>query len=215
MIENTNPSAFIFDPSFRMMPYVKKIKRIIDMGLSIIGLLISLPLIILIAVFIKLDSSGPIFFRQIRVGLGEKHFELYKFRTMRKDAEEGTGAVWAKSDDPRITRLGRFLRKQRLDELPQLYNVIRGDMSFIGPRPERPEFVTALEELIPYYSERHFVKPGITGWAQVKFRYGDSVDSAIEKLKYDLFYIKNLSGFLELQIFFETIRVIIFGQGGR
>ncbi|MBL7031780.1 MAG: TIGR03013 family PEP-CTERM/XrtA system glycosyltransferase [Nitrospira sp.] len=215
MIENTNPSSFIFDPSFRMAPHLKKVKRTIDILLSIIGLLISLPLMIVIAVFIKIDSSGPIFFRQTRVGLGERNFELYKFRTMRKDAEEGTGAVWAKADDPRVTQLGRFLRRQRLDELPQLYNVLRGNMSFIGPRPERPEFVMALEEIIPYYSERHFVKPGITGWAQVKFRYGDSVDSAIEKLKYDLFYIKNLSGFLELQIFFETIRVMLFGQGGR
>ena len=215
MIENTNPSSFIFDPSFRMTPYTKKTKRIIDIVLSIIGLLISLPLAFLIAVCIKIDSRGPVFFRQTRVGLGEKNFELYKFRTMHKDAEEGTGAVWAQLDDPRVTRVGSFLRRQRFDELPQLYNVLRGDMSFIGPRPERPEFVRALEEIIPYYSERHFVKPGITGWAQVKYRYGDSVESAIEKLKYDLFYVKNLSGFLELQIFFETLRVILFGQGGR
>ncbi|HDO25023.1 MAG TPA: glycosyl transferase, partial [Nitrospirae bacterium] len=123
--------------------------------------------------------------------------------------------VWAQADDPRITRFGKFLRRERFDELPQLYNVLRGDMSFIGPRPERPEFVRKLEETIPYYSERHYVKPGITGWAQVKYRYGDSVESAIEKLKYDLFYIKHLSLFLEFQIFFETIRVILFGQGGR
>jgi sugar transferase (PEP-CTERM system associated) len=215
MIENTNPSSFIFDPSFRMTPYVKKVKRMIDIFLSTLGLLILLPLMILIAVCVKIDSRGPVFLKQTRVGLGGKSFMLYKFRTMRKDAEEGTGAVWAQADDPRITRFGRFLRKERFDELPQLYNMLRGDMSFIGPRPERPEFVTALEEIIPYYSERHFVKPGLTGWAQVRYRYGDSVESAVEKLKYDLFYIKHLSLFLELQIFFETVKVLLFGMGGR
>lgn len=215
MIENTNPSAFIFDPSFRMTPYIYKIKRVADIVFSIVGLLISLPLMLLLAVCVKIDSPGPVFFKQTRVGLGEKNFTIYKLRTMRMNAEDRTGAVWAKADDPRITRFGRFLRRERLDELPQLFNVLKGDMSFIGPRPERPEFVRQLEEIIPYYSERHYVKPGITGWAQVKYRYGDSVESAIEKLKYDLFYIKHLSLFLELQIFFETIRVILFGQGGR
>ncbi|GBE04333.1 UDP-N-acetylgalactosamine-undecaprenyl-phosphate N-acetylgalactosaminephosphotransferase [bacterium BMS3Abin09] len=215
MIENTNPSAFIFDPSFRMTPYIYKIKRVADIVFSIIGLLISLPLMFLLAVCVKIDSPGPVFFKQTRVGLGEKNFTIYKLRTMRMDAEDGIGAVWAQADDPRITRFGKFLRRERFDELPQLYNVLRGDMSFIGPRPERPEFVRKLEEIIPYYSERHYVKPGITGWAQVKYRYGDSVESAIEKLKYDLFYIKHLSLFLEFQIFFETIRVILFGQGGR
>ena len=215
MIENTNPSSFIFDPSFKMMPYMKKVKRIVDILLSTVGLLISLPLMVLIAICIKIDSHGPVFFKQTRVGLGEKNFMLYKFRTMRRDAEEGTGAVWAQTDDPRVTRIGRFLRMQRLDELPQLYNMLRGDMSLIGPRPERPEFVNKLEEIIPYYSERHFVKPGLTGWAQVRYRYGDSVESAVEKLKYDLFYVKNHSLILEFQIFFETVRVILFGQGGR
>jgi sugar transferase (PEP-CTERM system associated) len=215
MIENVNPSSFIFDPSFNMSPYMKKIKRLIDIVLSIVGLLIALPLMGLIAVGIKIDSRGPVFFRQIRVGMGAKNFMLYKFRTMREDAEEASGAVWAQTDDPRVTRIGSFLRKQRFDELPQLYNILRGDMSFIGPRPERPEFVEKLEEVIPYYSERHFVKPGLTGWAQVRYRYGDSVGSAAEKLKYDLFYIKHISPFLEFQIFFETIKVIFFGVGGR
>lgn len=215
MIENTNPSAFIFDPSFKITPFVKKMKRLFDIVLSIVGLLIASPLMIVLAVCIKLDSRGPVFFKQTRVGLNEKNFTLYKFRSMRTDAEENTGAVWAKTDDPRTTRLGKFLRKERFDEIPQLYNVLKGEMSFIGPRPERPEFVKELEEIIPFYSERHFVKPGLTGWAQVRYRYGDSVDSAIEKLKYDLFYIKNLSLFLDLQIFFETIRVVLFGQGGR
>lgn len=215
MIENANPSSFIFDPSFRITPYVKKLKRIFDIGLSTAGLLISLPLMLIIAVCIKIDSRGPVFFKQTRVGLGGSNFTLYKFRTMHKDAEKGTGAVWAQTNDPRVTRLGRFLRTQRFDELPQLYNVLIGNMSFIGPRPERPEFVRKLEEVIPYYSERHYVKPGLTGWAQVRYRYGDSVESAIEKLKYDLFYVKNISLFLEFQIFFETLRVIMFAQGGR
>lgn len=215
MVENANPSSFIFDPGFRITPYVKKVKRIFDIVLSATGLLILLPLMLIIAVCIKIDSRGPVFLKQTRVGLGGKNFTLYKFRTMRHDAEEGSGAVWAQNDDPRITRIGRFLREQRFDELPQLYNILRGDMSFIGPRPERPEFVSKLEEIIPYYAERHFVKPGLTGWAQVRYRYGDSVESAIEKLKYDLFYIKHISLFFEFQIFFETARVVMFAQGGR
>ncbi len=215
MIENANPSSFIFDPSFRMHPYLMKIKRIVDILLSIVCLLILLPLMFIIAVCIKIDSRGPVALRQIRVGHGGKNFMLYKFRTMREDAEEASGAVWAQTDDPRVTRIGSFLRTQRLDELLQLYNILRGDMSFIGPRPERPEFVKELEEMIPYYSERHFVKPGLTGWAQVRYRYGDSVGSAAEKLKYDLFYIKHLSPFLEFQIFFETVKVLLFGMGGR
>jgi lipopolysaccharide/colanic/teichoic acid biosynthesis glycosyltransferase len=164
---------------------------------------------------IKLDSHGSVFFRQLRVGAREKQFVLYKFRTMREDAESATGAVWSQKNDPRITRLGRFLRKARLDEIPQLYNVFRGDMSFIGPRPERPEFIEALKELVPYYSERHFVKPGITGWAQVKYAYGSSIEDTIEKLRYDLFYIKHVSLFLDLLIILETIKVVMFGRGGR
>jgi len=162
-----------------------------------------------------LDSRGSVFFRQIRTGEGGKDFLIYKFRTMRQDAESETGAVWAQKNDTRITRMGRFLRKSRLDELPQLFNVLKGDMSFIGPRPERPEMITALEVIIPYYSERHSVKPGITGWAQVKYSYGGSVEDAIEKLKYDLFYIKHMSLFLDLLILLETVKVVLFGRGGR
>lgn len=164
---------------------------------------------------IKLDSPGPVIFKQKRVGENEKIFVLYKFRTMRNDAEKGSGAVWAKKNDPRVTRIGKFLRKTRLDELPQLFNVLKGDMSFVGPRPERPEFVEKLKEIIPYYSERHFVKPGVTGWAQVRYPYGASVEDAVEKLRYDLFYIKNLSMFLDLYIVFETFKVVLFGRGSR
>jgi lipopolysaccharide/colanic/teichoic acid biosynthesis glycosyltransferase len=183
--------------------------------LSATYLIVVLPLFPVIALFIKIDSPGSVLFKQVRIGEGERNFVLYKFRTMRQDAESKTGAVWTQEGDSRITRFGRFLRKTRLDEFPQLYNVLKGDMSFIGPRPERPEFIEKLKEIIPYYSERHFVKPGLTGWAQVKYQYGSSVKDAVEKLKYDLYYIKRLSFFLELQIIFETIRVVIFGQGGR
>ncbi|NMC75077.1 MAG: glycosyl transferase, partial [Geobacteraceae bacterium] len=169
----------------------------------------------LIALAIKATSPGPVLFRQVRTGMHEKEFVLYKFRTMRTDAESGTGAVWAQKDDPRVTPIGKFLRKSRLDELPQLLNVLKGDMSFIGPRPERPEFVEKLKEQVPYYSHRHFVKPGITGWAQIKYPYGASVEDALEKLRYDLYYIKNLSLTLDLLIFFETIKVILYSRGGR
>src|SRR4030043_412218 len=149
-------------------------------------------------------------FRQVRVGERDNNFVLYKFRTMNHNAEEDTGAVWAQENDGRITKVGRILRTMRLDELPQLYNVLKGDMSLIGPRPERPEFVEKLKEIILYYPERHFVKPGITGWAQVKFSYGASVDDAIEKLRYDLYYVKNFSLILDLLIVLETIKVVIF-----
>jgi exopolysaccharide biosynthesis polyprenyl glycosylphosphotransferase len=194
---------------------MKVYKRIFDIFFSTVAIIFALPLIPLIALIIKIDSSGPIFFRQVRLGVKEKTFVLYKFRTMMLDAENGTGAIWAQKDDPRITTFGRFLRKTRLDEIPQLYNVLKGEMSFIGPRPERPEFVQKLKEIIPYYSERHIVKPGLTGWAQVKYPYGSSVNDAIEKLRYDLFYIKNFSLFLDLLIIIETVKVVIFGRGGR
>lgn len=215
LIENITPSWFIFSEGFRITPLKKNLKRIFDIIFASIGLIISLPLIPLISLLIRLDSPGQIFFRQVRVGEREKKFVLYKFRTMRQDAEEGTGAVWAQENDPRITRIGRFLRKSRLDEIPQLFNVLKGDMSFIGPRPERPEFVEKLKEIIPYYSERHFVKPGITGWAQVKYPYGASVEDAVEKLRYDLYYIKHLSIMLDMLIMLETVKVVLFGRGGR
>jgi exopolysaccharide biosynthesis polyprenyl glycosylphosphotransferase len=183
--------------------------------LSTVGLLLTLPFFPLIALAITIDSPGPVFFRQLRVGNREKPFMLYKFRTMRQDAEEQTGATWATKNDPRVTKLGRFFRNSRIDEIPQLINVLRGDMSFIGPRPERPEFVEKLNQIIPYYSKRHFIKPGLTGWAQVRYSYGSSVEDAIEKLRYDLYYIKNLSPFLDTLIFLETIKVVLFGRGGR
>lgn len=215
LLENMNPSSFIFCKGLKLNASLRFYKRGFDIFFSVVGLFLALPLIPLIAVAIKMDSAGPVFFRQVRVGAREKHFVLYKFRTMRQDAESKTGAVWAQKNDSRITRFGRFLRKTRLDEIPQLFNVLRGDMSFIGPRPERPEFTKELKALIPYYSERHVVKPGITGWAQVKYPYGASIEDAVEKLRYDLFYIKHLSLFSELLIMLETIKVVIFGRGGR
>jgi sugar transferase (PEP-CTERM system associated) len=215
MLESITPSWFIFSSGFRRTTIFSICKRAIDIYLSCIGLLITLPFFPLIALAIKLDSSGPVFFRQVRVGNREKLFVLYKFRTMGQYAEEGTGAVWAEKNDPRVTKLGRFFRGSRIDEIPQLINVLKGDMSFVGPRPERPEFVEKLKLVIPYYSKRHFIKPGVTGWAQVRYPYGSSVEDAVEKLRYDLYYIKNIGPFLDTLIFFETIKVVLFGFGGR
>lgn len=215
LLENINPSWFIFSEGFRFTRVLLIGKRISDLLLSAVGLIICSPILPFIALAVKISSPGPIFFKQLRVGEREKPFVLYKFRTMGQDAEKSSGAVWAQKDDPRVTTVGKFLRVSRLDEIPQMYNVLRGDMSFVGPRPERPEFVEKLKEIIPYYSKRHFVKPGITGWAQVKYPYGASVDDAIEKLRYDLYYIKNLSLALEIIIVLETIKVVLFGRGGR
>jgi sugar transferase (PEP-CTERM system associated) len=215
MLESITPSWFIFSSGFRRSPLFNLTKRTIDILLAAVGLLLTAPFFPFIALAIKLDSPGPVFFRQLRVGNKEKLFMLYKFRTMRQDAEERTGAMWAAINDPRITNLGGFFRNSRVDEIPQLINVLRGDMSFIGPRPERPEFVDKLKQVIPYYSKRHFIKPGLTGWAQVRYPYGASVEDAIEKLRYDLYYTKNIRPFLDTLIFFETIKVVLFGRGGR
>lgn len=215
MLESITPSWLIFSQGFLRTGLFSFCKRAIDIFLSVIGLLLTLPFFPLIAVSIKLDSKGPIFFKQLRVGNREKHFMLYKFRSMRQDAEQSSGAVWAEKNDPRVTRLGKFLRNTRIDEIPQLINVLKGDMSFVGPRPERPEFVEKLKQIIPYYSKRHFIHPGVTGWAQVRYPYGASVEDAVEKLRYDLYYIKNISPFLDTLIFFETIKVVLFGRGVR
>jgi len=215
MIESVTPSWFIFSNGFRLTVLLRLGKRIADVVCAaLVGILVA-PLVPFVVLAIRLDSPGGVLFRQIRVGEQDRLFELYKFRTMRQDAEKLTGAVWAQKNDPRLTRIGGFMRKTRLDELPQLYNVLRGDMSFVGPRPERPEFVSKLEEKIPFYGKRHFVKPGLTGWAQVKYQYGSSVDDAVEKLRYDLYYIKNLSLTLDILIVIETVKVVLLGRGGR
>jgi sugar transferase (PEP-CTERM system associated) len=191
------------------------IRRALDVGLSLMGLILSAPIMGLAALSIKLDSAGPVLFRQERVGKDGKVFVLYKFRSMHVDAEQLTGPVWATENDPRVTRVGRVLRKIRLDETPQMFNVLIGDMSFIGPRPERPVFVSQLKEEIPYYVLRFAVKPGITGWAQVRYAYGSTVEDALEKLQYDLYYVKNMSIFLDLLILLESIQVVLFGRGAR
>lgn len=212
MLEQMTPSWIIFSSGFRRTALINVYKRFIDILLSLTGLLLSAPGFPLVALAVKLESPGPLFFKQVRVGSGEKPFTLYKFRSMCQDAERD-GAVWAVKNDARVTRVGRFLRNSRIDEIPQLFNVLIGDMSFIGPRPERPEFVEKLKEDIYYYSKRHTIKPGLTGWAQVRYPYGATVDDAVEKLRYDLYYIKNLSFFLDTQIIFETVKVVLFGRG--
>lgn len=189
-------------------------KRFLDIFLSLILLLFLAPLLIAVAIIIKLDSPGTIFYQQKRVGLNGKVFSVIKFRTMVSDAEKD-GARWASKNDDRITRLGRFLRRSRIDEIPQAFNVLSGSMSFVGPRPERPEFIVELEKHIPHYNDRHAVKPGITGWAQVEYTYGASIDDAREKLKYDLYYIKNFSLALDFIILLKTVRVTLFGIGSR
>ncbi len=215
LIENIQPSWFIYSNGFRSTVFKDFYKRLLDLCFSLLGIVLAAPLFPLVAILVKVDSPGAVLFRQIRVGQRGKEFAILKFRTMRQDAESATGAVWSQKNDSRITRIGGFLRKTRLDEIPQLFNVLKGQMSFIGPRPERPEFVTQLTESIPYYSRRHFVKPGLTGWAQVCYPYGASEEDALEKLRYDLYYIKNYSILLDLFIVLETIKVVIYGRGGR
>ena len=215
LVEKINPSWFIFSDGFRKNGKTRLIKRISGFLMASLSLVLTAPVLAVIAVAIKLDSRGPIIFKQERCGEGGHTFMLYKFRSMIENAEQGSGPTWADESDPRITRVGNLLRKYRLDELPQLFNVLKGDMSFVGPRPERPEFVRGLKEIIPYYMERHTVKPGITGWAQVCYRYGASVHDAIEKLKYDLFYVKNMSFLLDLAIIVKTLKIVLQKDGAR
>jgi sugar transferase (PEP-CTERM system associated) len=213
-VENLYPSSLIFSNGFKGSAIFKKIKRYTDIAGSIMSLAILFPVSLLIAAAIKLDSKGPVFYKQERVGEDGKVFNLFKFRSMRVDAEEN-GPVWAMVDDDRVTRVGRSIRKLRLDEIPQMINVIKGDMSFVGPRPERPFFVDKLKNEISFYSHRHSVKPGITGWAQLYYPYGASKEDALEKLKYELYYIKNMSPLMDLTIVLETIKVVLFGKGAR
>ncbi|MFC1670447.1 TIGR03013 family XrtA/PEP-CTERM system glycosyltransferase [Spirochaetota bacterium] len=195
--------------------YNNRIKRIVDLIVSCIALIITSPILILSAIAVKLNSKGPVFYKQIRVGYDDNNFQIIKFRSMRIDAEEKTGAVWASEKDPRITFVGKIIRKLRIDELPQLINILKGDMSLMGPRPERPEFVKELKKDIPYYSLRHVIKPGLTGWAQINYQYGASKEDALEKLQYDLYYIKHLSFGFDIAILLRTIHVILFGIGAR
>ena len=212
-----NPSWLIFSDGFTQGVFQGWHKRLFDIVVSVVLLLIMWPLMLIVALAIKLEDGpkSPVIYRQVRVGQHWRLFNVYKFRSMRVDAEKEGRPQWATKQDRRVTRVGEFIRKVRLDELPQIFNVLKGDMSFVGPRPERPEFVTQLSEQIPYYAERHRVKPGITGWAQVCYPYGASEKDALEKLQYDLYYIKNYTLFLDLVIMLQTAHEVIWGKGGR
>jgi sugar transferase (PEP-CTERM system associated) len=214
-IESIRLSWLLFSPGSHASRLFLISARLASLVISIVGLLLSLPLLPFIILAIKLGSPGPVLYWQNRVGRDEKVFRCYKFRTMRSDAEADTGPTWAEDDDPRVTPVGRFLRKTRIDEIPQLLNVLKGDMSLVGPRPERPEFVAALNEKIPYYHLRHSVRPGITGWAQILYKYGSSIEDAKEKLRYDLYYIKNSSVGLDLLIVLNTLKIVLVGRGAR
>ena len=214
-VEQLYPSWFIFAEGFRFSTINRILRRIVNFIAAFCGLVLALPVIPLVALAVKMSSKGPVFYRQERVGRGSETFYCYKFRTMRQDAEADTGATWAADDDPRITRVGKYLRLLRLDEIPQLWCVLKGDMHFVGPRPERPEFVKWLSREIPYYNLRHVVRPGITGWAQVQYKYGNTLEDAREKLQYDLFYIKNASIGLDLLIMFHTVKIVLLGRGAR
>jgi len=213
-VSHLKPGWLIFSEGFQRRRIAIG-KRLIDIILSAVGLVLAAPIMLITALLIKLDSPGPVLFRQERVGEGAKVFVLLKFRSMRADAESKTGPIWASENDQRVTSVGRFIRKVRIDELPQMINVLKGDMSFVGPRPERPQFIDMLEKEIPFYSLRHSVKPGITGWAQVRYEYGASVEDAMEKLQYDIYYIKNMSLLFDLSIILETTKTILLGEGSR
>ncbi|HEX8641986.1 MAG TPA: TIGR03013 family XrtA/PEP-CTERM system glycosyltransferase [Allosphingosinicella sp.] len=215
-LDSLNPSWLIFSDGFSAGRRLSSLaKRLFDLVVSFVILVLGAPLIALAALAVKLESKGPAFYRQRRVGLYGETFDVVKIRSMRVDAEVGGTAVWAQKDDPRVTRVGRVLRTLRIDELPQAWSVLKGEMSFVGPRPERPQFVADLEARLPYYSERHVVKPGITGWAQINYPYGASIEDAREKLEYDLYYAKNYSPFLDILILLQTLRVIIWPEGAR
>jgi sugar transferase (PEP-CTERM system associated) len=215
IVRNLNPGWLIFSEGFHKSAVKGVLKRLTDIFLSLVLLVLLSPLMAVVAVLIKLDSKGPVIFSQQRAGKGRHKFQIYKFRSMVQDAEEATGPVWAGEDDPRITRIGKIIRRLRIDELPQIWNVLKGDMSFVGPRPEREVFIKELIRQIPYYDARLTVKPGVTGWAQINYAYGASVEDAVEKLNYDLFYIKNMSFMMDLLIILRTVKIVLFGRGAR
>jgi sugar transferase (PEP-CTERM system associated) len=213
-VENLRPSWFIFSEGFHKTRWSTAIKRVLDIVIATVGMILAFPLMALVALAVKVTSPGPVFYHQRRVGHHGRLFTIHKFRSMQRDAEAETGAVWAsKTGDSRVTPIGHLLRRTRLDELPQLWNVIKGDMSFVGPRPERPEFVGDLTKDIPFYGQRHIVRPGITGWAQVRYTYGATAEDALQKLQYDLFYIKHLSVALDLYIILSTIKTVLLRRG--
>lgn len=215
LVTKINPSWLIFSDGFKRSTLRRVLKRLGDIFFSVILLLLFFFPLLVVGLLIKIDSRGPVLFCQDRVGQRRKEYMMYKFRSMVDNAEKTSGPVWARDNDSRITRVGKIIRKFRIDEIPQVWNVLIGDMSFIGPRPERKHFTDALEEKIPYYGERFVVKPGITGWAQVSYDYGASVNDAVEKLNYDLFYIKNMSIMFDVMIVLRTIKTVVFGRGSR
>src|SRR3989344_7652228 len=214
-IESLNPSWMIFSDGFHRSQFKDMVKRVFDVMASSFLLLLTLPVFLVTALLIWLESGNPILYRQDRVGEYGHIFNLLKFRSMRQDAERDGAPQWAKKQDDRVTRVGKIIRKLRIDELPQVFNVLKGDMSFVGPRPERPVFVKDLSNKISYYPSRHTVKPGITGWAQIRYPYGASAEDAVQKLQYDLYYVKNHTLFMDLIILFQTAQVILFGKGAR
>lgn len=214
-VKQLRPSHLIYSGELGPRPQTVFYQSVTNILVAAIGLVVAMPFMLLIALAVKFSSPGPVLYRQVRVGLDGIPFTVFKFRSMRADAEAGTGAVWASKDDPRITHVGKFIRKMRLDELPQLFNVLRGEMSIVGPRPERPEFVKTLSAGIPYYRQRHCVRPGITGWAQINYKYGDTLEDTIEKLEYDLFYIKNLSLGMDTYIIFHTVKTMLLSRGAQ
>jgi sugar transferase (PEP-CTERM system associated) len=216
-VDLVNPGWLIFSPGFRISGVRRVSQRLVDLAVSMVLICLTWPIMLFAAIAIKCEDGprAPILYRQCRVGKGGRLFQVLKFRSMAVNAEADGKAVWAEENDSRITRVGNFLRNNRLDELPQVFNVLRGHMSLVGPRPERPEFVQELQESIPYYSERHSVKPGVTGWAQLRYSYGASTEDAIEKLQYDLYYIKNQSLMLDLLIILQTVEVVLWGKGAR
>jgi sugar transferase (PEP-CTERM system associated) len=214
-LDQLKPSWVVFSEGFKTLKSRKILKRIFDLVFSILLLICFVPIFLITALLIKLDSKGPVIFKQTRVGEHEREFKIYKFRSMRQDAETKTGPVWAETEDDRVTRVGKVIRKLRIDEIPQLINVVKGDMSFVGPRPERPYFVEKLKKVIPYYEIRTVIKPGVSGWAQIKYPYGSTYQDAQEKLQYDIYYIKNMSPLLDLMISLWTIKVILTGKGAR
>ena len=215
MLESLNPSWMVLGDGFQQGLVKRAAKRIFDLAASVVLLVVASPIVFVAALLIFLESGRPVFYRQERIGHGGRVFKILKLRSMRHDAERDGTPYWATANDDRTTAIGRFIRKMRIDELPQIYNVLRGEMSFVGPRPERPVFVEKLEKQIPYYALRHSAKPGITGWAQVRYPYGASVDDAIEKLQYDLYYVKNRCLFLDLLILIATVEVVLWGRGAR
>jgi sugar transferase (PEP-CTERM system associated) len=212
-VENLRPSWMIFSEGFRKSAWMGATKRVADMTLALLGLLLVAPIMALVAIAVRLSSPGPVFYHQQRVGKDGRVFTIHKVRSMRANAEAATGAVWATAGDSRVTRVGRFLRRTRLDEVPQLWNVLVGDMSFVGPRPERPEFVANLTKQIPFYGQRHVVRPGVTGWAQVRHRYGSTMEDSVQKLQYDLFYIKHMSTAFDIFVVLETVKTVLVRGG--